>query len=155
MAKFINKREHGVRVEYSRSFMRKTGAGGFAFPCDEHGNLIVDPARTSSTLAGLVSRVAALVDDTSYRDDGVRRDEWPTVTAAVIECERCRAHVTLSGFTNTCSCGADYNMSGDMLADRFQWGEETGESVADILAADSDSDDEFDGGRCSDVDGRL
>ncbi len=34
----------------------------------------------------------------------------------------------------TCDrCGADYNSSGQMLADRSQWGEETGESLADIL----------------------
>jgi hypothetical protein len=43
-------------------------------------------------------------------------------------------------------CGADYNMSGQMLAPREQWGEETGETVADILAADSDMDCECDYG---------
>jgi hypothetical protein len=48
----------------------------------------------------------------------------------------CGSEVTLSGFTNTCECGTDYNMSGDKLASREQWGEETGESVAEILAAD-------------------
>jgi hypothetical protein len=35
-------------------------------------------------------------------------------------------------------------MSGHLLAPREQWGEETGESVADILAADSDYRDDFD-----------
>lgn len=36
-----------------------------------------------------------------------------------IECDR---------FTQTCaSCGADYNMSGQKLAPREQWGKETGE----------------------------
>jgi len=53
-------------------------------------------------------------------------------------CVRCGAHVTLSGFTNTCECGADYNGAGELLAPRSQWGEETGESVADILMADID-----------------
>jgi hypothetical protein len=43
--------------------------------------------------------------------------------------------------TNTChDCHTDYNMSGQELAPREQWGEETGESIADILAADSDCD---------------
>lgn len=49
----------------------------------------------------------------------------------------CGAEVALSGFTNTCECGRDYNMSGQELAPRSQWGEETGESLADILAVDS------------------
>jgi hypothetical protein len=61
---------------------------------------------------------------------------------AVGVCEECALPVTLKGFTNTCECGADYNMSGDLLAPRDQWGEETGESVADILAADTDYDNE-------------
>jgi len=60
-------------------------------------------------------------------------------TPAVGECNRCGRDVHLSGFTNTCECGADYNMSGQMLAPREQWGEETGETVADILAADTDT----------------
>jgi hypothetical protein len=128
--KFISRREHGTRVEYSRVFMRAKGAGGFAFPCDEQGNLV---ARSNGT------RVAELVADPAYRDHGVMRDEWPTVAAAVIECEICKAHVALHGFTNTCGCGADYNMSGDMLADRSQWGAETGESQSDILVIDGSS----------------
>lgn len=53
---------------------------------------------------------------------------------AVGECDHCGRHVHLHGFTNTCQCGADYNMSGQRLASRTQWGEETGESISDILA---------------------
>ncbi len=65
---------------------------------------------------------------------------------AVGECDNCKRHVTLGNFTNTCECGCDYNMSGQKLADRSQWGEETGESVADILNVDNDIDNdrEFD-----------
>lgn len=69
-----------------------------------------------------------------------------TVQHAVGECVRCRRHVTLAGFTNTCDCGADYNGSGDLLASREQWGEETGETVADILMADIDPWNERDNG---------
>ena len=32
-----------------------------------------------------------------------------------------------SPFTTTCDCGKDYNSSGQELAPREQWGEETGE----------------------------
>lgn len=63
--------------------------------------------------------------------------------AAVGECDRCGADVHLHGFTNTCECGVDYNMSGQMLACRSQWGEETGETISDILAADTDGWDSY------------
>jgi hypothetical protein len=48
---------------------------------------------------------------------------------------RCRSHVELTHhFTNTCdTCGADYDGGGNLLAPRSQWGEETGETYADIV----------------------
>jgi hypothetical protein len=52
---------------------------------------------------------------------------------AVGECNSCGREVVLFGFTNTCECGIDYNSFGQQLADRSQWGEETGETAADIL----------------------
>jgi hypothetical protein len=46
----------------------------------------------------------------------------------------CGCKVHLSGFTNTCDrCSADYNSSGQRLAPREGWGEETGEHLSDIL----------------------
>lgn len=60
------------------------------------------------------------------------------ITERYGECS-CGEEVEFSKFTNTChKCGRDYNMSGHLLANREQWGEETGESISDILAADSD-----------------
>ena len=53
--------------------------------------------------------------------------------------------MTCSGFTNTCLCGADYNMSGQRLAPRSQWGEETGETADDILNAEAAGFPEQDG----------
>jgi hypothetical protein len=48
----------------------------------------------------------------------------------VITC--CGAEIECRNFTNTCDqCGADYNFSGQRLAPRSQWGEETGESWQD------------------------
>jgi len=69
-----------------------------------------------------------------FREDGreVQRTE--------IKCQ-CGEWVLCACFTNICDCGRDYNMSGQLLADRSQWGEETGESASDILMADSDYDD--------------
>lgn len=56
------------------------------------------------------------------------------IIPAVGECNHCSRDVYLHGFTNTCECGIDYNMSGQELAHRSHWGEETGESLADILS---------------------
>ena len=70
---------------------------------------------------------------TSVMDGRVIEHEAP-----VVKC-RCGDEVVCDRFTNTCyECGSDFNGSGQLLADRSQWGEETGESVSDILAADSD-----------------
>lgn len=43
-----------------------------------------------------------------------------------IKCD-CGSTVSAMNFTNTCDCGIDYNGSGQRLAPRGQWGEETGE----------------------------
>jgi hypothetical protein len=45
----------------------------------------------------------------------------------VIRCA-CLETVNCTNFTNTCSCGRDYNFAGTELAPREQWGEETGET---------------------------
>lgn len=55
----------------------------------------------------------------------------------------CGREVELWGFTNTCACGADYNSAGQRLAPREQWGEETGETAADILRFDAMTADEL------------
>jgi len=68
----------------------------------------------------------------------IREDSRP-VTRLEIKCD-CGQKVLCARFTNTCSCGADYNMNGSLLASREQWGE-TGESVNDILRADFDDQD--------------
>ena len=44
----------------------------------------------------------------------------------------CGHDIELSAFTNTChDCGSDYNSGGQLLAPRYQWGEETGEHWSD------------------------
>lgn len=63
------------------------------------------------------------------------RPDGRQVERSVIRCS-CGEEVLCRLFTNSCECGRDYNMSGQMLAPRDQWGEETGESVSDILMVD-------------------
>lgn len=57
---------------------------------------------------------------------------------------QCGEIVEYSRFTSTCVCGRDYNGSGELLASREQWGEETGESVADILSVDCARGEDWD-----------
>lgn len=53
-------------------------------------------------------------------------------TTLVIRCS-CGCELLLdSGWSNECHCGREYNGGGQLLAPRSQWGEETGESMADM-----------------------
>lgn len=72
--------------------------------------------------------------------DVIRREQYGRGTRPVIACA-CGAEVLCSHFTNTCDCGRDYNMSGVQLADRSQWGEETGEHPADVARITGYEDD--------------
>jgi hypothetical protein len=60
-------------------------------------------------------------------------ENWVHHRVLKIRCT-CGEILYCAHFTNTCDCGIDYDSSGQELAPRSQWGEETGESVADILA---------------------
>lgn len=60
-----------------------------------------------------------------------KKGVWPMI----ILCARCFTMIELQEFTNTCpGCQQDYNPMGQVLAPREQWGEETGESLSEILA---------------------
>jgi len=68
---------------------------------------------------------------------GYHREDGRLVERYQIKCA-CGQYVLCAGFTNPCDCGRDYGMNGCRLADRSQWGAETGESVAEVLQADND-----------------
>lgn len=131
----IRPRTHHERPRYDRVFWFRgyEGCWGFSFPCTADGVLLDPPA---AAVAHYQACLTGLVDGHPVVDGGVRRwtDRWtaPTVGLCV-----CGATVALLGFTNTCeACGRDYNLSGQLLASRLQWGAETGESLADILSVD-------------------
>lgn len=101
---------------------------GFSFPCDAEGN--VDEATLAS--CGLENYRACLAGTNGTRRVGVVPYESRYRVPAVGQCP-CGAEVHLANFTNTCSCGRDFNSAGQELAPRSQWGEETGEHWTECL----------------------
>lgn len=89
-------------------------------------------------------------NDPGRKCDGTQRHvrrEWRDRIPGhkIIKCD-CGAelYATIGQFTITCDrCHADYNGSGARLAPRSQWGEETNESVDDILRIDAMTTDEL------------
>lgn len=124
--KIIQQRERIEKTVYMRTFeYLNTPEGshhGFAFDCDKDGNLFGYHENYSKCLSGEIK----------VRDTGIETRTYTYTDPRIGECE-CGEHVYLEHFTNTCGCGRDYNMSGDELAPREQWGDDTGENLSDIL----------------------
>ena len=124
----IRNRKHVTSVSHTLAYRYNDASGaissaGFSFNCDEHGN--VDESRMAA--AGLDNLRKCQDGTHDVTLVGVERYENSYVEAAVGRCS-CGSEVSLDAFTNTChDCGADYNMSGQRLAPRSQWGYETGE----------------------------
>lgn len=128
--------KHAERVEcvrYSRDFQWKGSHSGhgFGFQCDEHGK--IDLAALKEKPAAFQNYLKCLFNHEEIQDKGTSCHEWSYIEPAEGKCS-CGCTVILDSFTNTCdNCGRDYNKSGQELAPRSQWGEETGETLADIL----------------------
>jgi hypothetical protein len=63
-------------------------------------------------------------------EDYLMPEIYKTPAYTLVKCD-CGRKVQCSGFTTTCDCGRDYNWNGTQLADRSQWGEDTGEHWTD------------------------
>jgi len=122
-----------VVTHYHRDFDWPGMPGcGLGFDCDEHGNVNVDALQPAGR-ANYEAALTGFVDGEPIVDKGVRSWKSTQREPSVGQCNHCRREVILDGFTNTCECGIDYNSAGQELAPRSQWGEETGETAADIL----------------------
>lgn len=125
----IQNRKQVESVSYSLDFeWNDTPGAGFGFNCDKDGN--VDVANMSPCARENYEMCISREHD--VRSLGVKKTVHRYTRPAVGKCE-CGAEVVLDSFTNTCVCGADYNSSGSRLSHRSFWGEETGETAADIL----------------------
>lgn len=101
---------------------------GFAFECDENGNIDTE----KKAPVALENYRKCVSGEYKVVDRGIQRHVHTYREPRVGRCA-CHETVILDRFTNTCDgCGRDYNSSGQELASRSQWGEETGEHLADI-----------------------
>lgn len=94
---------------------------GYAFPCTEQGEVLPLPEVATENY------IKCLKGEHDVLSGEVRKSEHSYTECAIGKC-LCGLKVMLSAFTNECDkCGRDYNMAGQLLAPRSQWGEETGE----------------------------
>jgi hypothetical protein len=108
---------------------RKDHGASYSFPCDELGH--VDEMHLAHSARENLLRCRAKIYD--VYDGQVECWESHYYEPAEGRC-RCGRIVRLDdAMTNTCECGREYNGSGQELAPRSQWGEETGETEADIM----------------------
>lgn len=140
MMTLIRKRE---RIEYTQTthdFRCTHRPGGYSFDMNEDGEPVLsNPEQITGYMRAIlgpehvpVSRefdeeTGDFVPEPHYINQGVITKTYYYWQCAQRQCD-CGEVVHLERFTNTCQgCGADYNMSGQILAPREQWGEETGE----------------------------
>lgn len=119
-------------TRYDLFFQLEDGCGSaFSFECDETGHVFRDRL-PELALHNLDLCLKGEVDGYPVRPGVVRS----YVQRYVEDCSGicvCGSVVSLhSSWANTCCCGREYNGSGQLLADRSFWSEETGESVADM-----------------------
>lgn len=90
--------------------------------------------------------VTSEIREDKRRVDNFDADGYP-MRGGYNEIKCCNQWMYCGGFTNTCEkCGKDYNWNGSLLASRSFWGEETGESLSDILSINaSDPEDLLEG----------
>jgi len=128
--KILKESETKTFTEFSLFFVWEDDPNaGFSFPCDEDGNLLDDG------MSELGKENFRKCQDGTFdvRSEGIQKREDTYQEPAIGECA-CGEKIVLGSFTNTCErCGRDYNWSGQELAPRCQWGEETGETATDIL----------------------
>lgn len=126
--KIIQKADTIEEVQYQWTFQRigATEGTGYGFTTDEDGDLL--PLED----AAVDSLDYVLAHPEEYENRGLRRDVWMRKQYMQGICDVCGEIVELSGFTNPCECGIDYNFAGQRLGPRQNWGEETGEHPSDI-----------------------
>jgi hypothetical protein len=108
--------------EYFHQYQRPGCPGsGFLFPSNEEGE--IDEIELNET-----ARDNLVLARETCIDTGVACLTYHYREPAEGICNCGRTLVLTDSWANTCKCGREYNGSGQELAPREQWGEETGES---------------------------
>lgn len=121
--RILKEREHGVSITYAHSFTWKDDKNaGFSFDCDKNGNVFeMHPI-------GFENFKKCQNGTFDVIDEGIIEYRHKYILSAIGKCDDCHKKIELYSNDNECQCGAIYNMSGQRLAPRHFWGEETGES---------------------------
>jgi hypothetical protein len=130
--KLIKNSERVTEVTYEAVFdsLEMNGCA-YSFPCTWDGQIY--PLKNELAEANLQKLLTDGMGGTYTSKPEVRTWKHSYTIAAQWRCD-CGAIVYIAGRDETCErCGADYNASGQRLAPRSQWGEETGETYGDIV----------------------
>lgn len=133
MAEFLRYTQITVTTHYEHRWVRRDDPNsGLYCPCDAAGEIDWDALHEIGRKN--IQDAFAGEGDVYYIYQGIKSYQHRQVIPAAIRCV-CGAEVELyDPFLSTCDkCGRDYNGGGQLLAPRSQWGEETGESLADIF----------------------
>jgi hypothetical protein len=133
MLKNFTPRKLVETTQYELVFRLEDGCGSaFAFECDEHGNVYRDRLPVLA-LHNLDLCLKGEVDGYPVGPGVVRSYVQSHVEDGCGGCVCGQRVVITRSWANACGgCGREYNGSGQLLADRAFWGEETGESVTDM-----------------------
>ena len=119
-------------VDHTLNYSDSPGSG-WSFPCDEEGNVIENALHPSAVINLAICRSGVNERGVKILLLGVAKQSHFCREPGQGECS-CGHEVYLDSFTCTCEgCGADYSQSGNLLSPRAFWGEETGETLSDIL----------------------
>jgi len=130
----ISPRERKTHVEYCLRFKHLDDTNsGYSFPCDEHG--LIDIMSLAPDGLDNWKLCNAPENPENVGPAVFEKDEWQYWQDAIGKCECGREVVLYNQFYNSCDCGALYNNFGQRLAPIEQWGEETGESLADMMSS--------------------
>ena len=127
----LSQRQFVVTTTYSLFFqwVDSTPGHGMGFDCDQNG--VVDMVALEKKPAALENYRKCLSGEHKVKPPQIQTFTHSYSEPAIGRCQ-CGCEVVLDSFTCTCDgCGRDYNSSGQLLAPRSQWGEETGEHWTD------------------------
>jgi hypothetical protein len=126
----LERRSFAERTEYSLDFENAEGGGGFTFPCSEDGEVDMSELQEAA-IANLNGCLSGEIPTKGPGQIVSSTYQYAIAGSGICACGR---KVWLYDTDcNQCECGVEYFSNGDPMAPREQWGEETGETLSDIM----------------------